>query len=99
MIIYATLILLIVTTAALAFAKLKPKRASSNRIRAFNCSTWSLAVLAALASVLFGWPINIYAWDSLWRPVGAVINASTVWTIVLLVATAIRYFLFRQQRA
>jgi hypothetical protein len=99
MIIFYILIFLLVTTTALAFAKLKPKRVSSNRIRPFNRWTWSIAVLAALASVLFAWPINTYSMDSLWRPAGAAVNASAVWAIVLLGATAIRYFLFREQRA
>lgn len=99
MIIYTTFVFLLVTSTALAFAKLKPKRASSNRIGAFNRWIWSIAVLAALASALFGWPVNTHAWDIPWRPLDAVINASAIWTIVLLGATAIRYFLFRERRA
>jgi len=99
MIIFAIFICLPMTITALAFAKLKPKRVSSDRIRAFNRWTWSLAVLAALASALFAWPVNTYAMDSLWRPAGAAFNASTVWAIVLLGATVIRYLLFREQRA
>jgi hypothetical protein len=99
MIIFAIFICLLVTITALAFAKLKPKRVSSDRIRAFNRWTWSVAVLAALASVLFAWPVNTYSIDILWRPAGAAFNASAVWATVLLGATAIRYFLFREQRA
>ena len=99
MIIFAIFICLLMAITALAFAKLKPKHASSDRIRVFNRWTWSLAVLAMLASVLFAWPVNTHAMASLWRPAGAAFNASAVWAIVLLGATAIRYFLFREQRA
>lgn len=99
MIYFAIFICLPMIIAVLTFAKLKPKRASSDRIRTFNRWTWLLAVFAALASVVFGWPINTFAMDSLWRPAGAAVNASVVWAIVLLGATAIRYLLFREQRA
>jgi hypothetical protein len=80
-------------------ATIQQRRTITFSIRAFNRWTWSLAVLAALASALFAWPVNTYAMDSLWRPAGAAFNASTVWAIVLLGATVIRYFLFREQRA
>lgn len=99
MIFFAILVCLLVTITALAFAKMKPKRVSSDRIRAFNRWTWSIAVIASLASVLFAWPIDTYSMDSLWRPAGAAVNASAVWATVLLGATAIRYAIFREQRA
>lgn len=99
MIIFALLVCLLVASTALAFAKLKPKRVCSDRFGAFNRWAWSIAVLAALASILFAWPINTYSMDSLWRPAGAAFNASASWATVLLGATAIRYFLFREQGA
>ena len=99
MIIFAIYICLLMTITALAFAKLKPKRVSPDRMHAFNRWTWSITVLATLASILFAWPVNTYSMDSLWRPAGAAFNGSTVWTFVLLGATVIRYVIFREQRA
>ena len=95
---FAIFVFSLVTIAALVFAKLKPRFVSPDRMRAFNRWTWSLAVLAALASMLFAWPVDFYAMDSLWRPAAAVFNASAVWSMVLLGATGIRYGFFRQQR-
>ncbi len=95
---FAIFVFSLVTIAALVFAKLKPRFVSPDRMRAFNRWTWSLAVLAALAGMLFAWPVDFDAMDSLWRPAAAVFNASAVWSMVLLGATGIRYGFFRQQR-
>ena len=95
---FAIFVFSLVTIAALVFAKLKPQFVSPDRIRAFNRWTWSLALLAALASMLFAWPVDFDAMDSLWRPAAAMFNGSAVWSMVLLGATCIRYVLFRQQR-
>ena len=95
---FAIFVLTLAIGAALVFAKLKPKLVSPDRIRAFNRWTWSLAVLATLASVLFAWPVDFDAMDSLWQPAAAVFNASAVWSMVLLGATAVRYGHFRSQR-
>ena len=98
MIVFAIFVLSLSISAALVFAKLKSKLAAPDRIRMFDRWTWSLAVLAALASVLLAWPVDFDAMDSLWRPAAAVFNASAVWSMVLLVATGIRSGFFHQQR-
>lgn len=97
MIVFAFFVCFVVATTALAFAKLRPKGASPDRIRAFDRWTWLLAAAAALASALFAWPVDTDSMGSLWRPAAAAFNASSAWAMVLLGATAIRYALFRGQ--